>query len=155
MADVPITTLSTIGVDRVVIGTSAIKNPSLVEQICTSHGSNAIVIAIDARESQVSIDGWTQGTSVDVMDLASDMKALGVTRVLYTDISRDGTLTGPNFDANAKLVSQAGLSILASGGVTKLDDLLELQRIGVEGAILGKSLYTGDIHLTEAINLVT
>ena len=149
------TRLFSIGVDRVVIGTSAIKNPSLVEQICTSHGSNAIVIAIDARESQVSIDGWTQGTSVDVMDLASDMKALGVTRVLYTDISRDGTLTGPNFDANAKLVSQAGLSILASGGVTKLDDLLELQRIGVEGAILGKSLYTGDIHLTEAINLVT
>ena len=149
------TNLYSIGVDRVVIGTSAIKNPSLVDQIYTSHGSDAIVIAIDARDEEVSIDGWTQGTSVDVMNLASDMKTLGVTRILYTDISRDGTLTGPNLDMNTKLVSQTGLSILASGGVTKLDDLIELQTIGVEGAILGRSLYTGDIDLSEAINLVS
>lgn len=149
------TNLYSIGVDRVVIGTSAIKNPSLISQIHTSHGSDAIVIAIDARDEEVSIDGWTQGTSVDVMNLALDMKTLGVTRILYTDISRDGTLTGPNLDMNTKLVSQTGLSILASGGVTKLDDLIELQTIGVEGAILGRSLYTGDIDLSEAINLVS
>ena len=149
------TNLYSIGVDRVVIGTSAIKNPSLISQIHTSNGGDAIVIAIDARDEEVSIDGWTQGTSVDVMNLASDMKTLGVTRILYTDISRDGTLTGPNLDMNTKLVSQTGLSILASGGVTKLDDLIELQTIGVEGAILGRSLYTGDIDLSEAINLVS
>ena len=149
------TNLYSIGVDRVVIGTSAIKNPSLISQIHTSNGSDAIVIAIDARDEEVSIDGWTQGTSVDVMNLASDMKTLGVTRILYTDISRDGTLTGPNLDMNTKLVSQTGLSILASGGVTKLDDLIELQTIGVEGAILGRSLYTGDIDLSKAINLVS
>ena len=146
--------LLSIGVDRVVIGTSAIKNPSLVGQICTSHGSDKIVIAIDARDGKVSIDGWTRGTTVDAMDLALNMKILGVTRILYTDISRDGTLSGPNLDANQKLVSQTGLSILASGGVTKLDDLIALRGIGVEGAILGRALYTGDIDLTEAIDQV-
>ena len=140
--------------DRVVIGTSAIKNPSLVGQICTSHGSDKIVIAIDARDGKASIDGWTRGTTVDAMDLALNMKILGVTRILYTDISRDGTLSGPNLDANQKLVSQTGLSILASGGVTKLDDLIALRGIGVEGAVLGRALYTGDIDLTEAIDQV-
>ena len=140
------------GVDRVVVGTAAIENPGLVKDICTDYGSASVVIALDAKNGEVAIKGWTETTSVNILDLAYSMKEIGVTRILYTDISRDGTLTEPNFLANERLVNESGLSVLASGGVTTLHHLSRLADLGVEGAILGKSLYTGDIDLKEAIS---
>jgi phosphoribosylformimino-5-aminoimidazole carboxamide ribotide isomerase len=140
------------GADRVVIGTAAIENPGLVKDICTKYGSSSIVISLDAKNEEVAIKGWTETTSINILDLAYNMKEIGVTRILYTDIARDGTLSEPNFQTNERLVNESGLSILASGGVTTLQHLMRLATIGVEGAILGKSLYTGDIDLKEAIS---
>ena len=140
------------GVDRVVVGTAAIENPGLVKDICTDYGSASVVIALDAKNGEVAIKGWTETTSINILELAYSMKAIGVTRILYTDISRDGTLSEPNFRANQQLVNESGLSVLASGGVTTLHHLSRLASLGVEGAILGKSLYTGDIDLKEAIS---
>ena len=140
------------GVDRVVVGTAAIENPGLVKDICTDYGSASVVIALDAKNGEVAIKGWTETTSINILELAYSMKAIGVTRILYTDISRDGTLSEPNFRANEQLVNESGLSVLASGGVTTLHHLSRLASLGVEGAILGKSLYTGDIDLKEAIS---
>lgn len=139
------------GADRVVLGTAAIEDPSLVQEICQKHGSERIVVAIDARDGRVAIKGWTEGTSVDVLDLAKQMAAVGVRRLLYTDISRDGTMTGPNVVANANLVRETGLAVQASGGIASLEHIQRLAGTGVEGVIIGRALYTGDIKLAEAI----
>jgi phosphoribosylformimino-5-aminoimidazole carboxamide ribotide isomerase len=139
------------GVGRVVIGTAAIEEPSLVEGFCRKHGSERVVVAVDARNGQVAIKGWREDTQVSALELARQMAGLGVCRLLYTDISRDGTLTGPNLDANALLVQKTGLAVLASGGIASLEHIRRLAATGVEGAIIGRALYTGDIKLAEAI----
>ena len=141
------------GVERVVIGTAAVTEPSLVEELCRQHGSQRVVVALDARDGRVAINGWRENTSVEVFDLAREMAALGAIRLLYTDISRDGTLTEPNFAANASLVERSGLAVLASGGIASLEHVQRLLPTGVEGAILGRALYTGDVDLAEAISL--
>jgi phosphoribosylformimino-5-aminoimidazole carboxamide ribotide isomerase len=140
-----------LGVARVVIGTAAVTEPSMVEELCRQRGGRRVVVALDARNGQVAINGWRENTSVSVSQLARDMAALGVIRLLYTDISRDGTLTEPNFAANASLVERTGLSVLASGGIASLEHIRSLMSTGVEGAILGRALYTGDVDLAEAI----
>ena len=144
-------TLLGAGVARVVIGTAAVTEPSIVQSLCERHGGQRVVVALDARDGRVAINGWRENTSVSVMELAEDVKALGVVRLLYTDISRDGTLTEPNFVANASLVEETGMAVQASGGIASLEHLRRLARTGVEGAILGRALYTGDIKLAEAI----
>jgi phosphoribosylformimino-5-aminoimidazole carboxamide ribotide isomerase len=143
------------GADRVVLGTAAIEDPSLVQELCNKHGSERIVVAIDARDGRVAIKGWTEGTLVDALELAKQMVATGVRRLLYTDISRDGTLTGPNFAANAALVRETGLAVQASGGIASLEHIHRLVETGVEGVIIGRALYTGDIKLAEAIASAT
>jgi phosphoribosylformimino-5-aminoimidazole carboxamide ribotide isomerase len=144
-------TLLQAGAERVVIGTAAVADPSLVTELCEKHGSQRIVVAIDARGGRVAIKGWTEGTSMGVLELARQMLGLGVARLLYTDISRDGTLTGPNFPANATLVRETGLAVLASGGISQLEHIRRLAETGVEGAIIGRALYTGDVKLAGAI----
>jgi phosphoribosylformimino-5-aminoimidazole carboxamide ribotide isomerase len=144
-------TLLGVGVDRVVIGTAAVTEPSLVQALCQGHGGQRVVVALDARDGRVAINGWREDTSVSVLGLAEEVKALGVVRLLYTDISRDGTLTEPNFGANADLVQGTGLAVLASGGIASLEHVRRLVGTGVEGAILGRALYTGDVKLAEAI----
>jgi phosphoribosylformimino-5-aminoimidazole carboxamide ribotide isomerase len=99
----------------------------------------------------VAIKGWTESTTVDALDLANQMASLGVQRILYTDISRDGTLTEPNFEANATLVRNTGLLVQASGGIASLDHVRRLAGTGVEGVILGRALYTHDIYLPDAL----
>ena len=111
----------------------------------------ASVVAVDARDGRVAIKGWTEGTSVSSLELAQQMAGLGVLRLLYTDIARDGTLTEPNVDANAALVQSTGLSVLASGGIASLEHIRRLTAIGVDGVVLGRALYTGDIKLEEAV----
>ena len=139
------------GAERVVIGTAAVRNPSLVSQLCQNYGSQRVVVAVDARDGRVAIEGWTQETSMDAETLGKRMAELGVIRLLYTDISRDGTLTEPNFGANAELVKSTGLAVQASGGISSLEHISRLVEAGVEGAIVGRALYTGDIKLAEAI----
>ena len=143
--------LLSIGVDRLVIGTAAVRNPGLVRQLCQDGGSPRVVVAVDARDGLVAVQGWLEKTSVTAVELGMRMAELGVERLLYTDISRDGTLSEPNFSANAQLVKSTGLAILASGGVTSLDHITELAKIGAEGVIVGRALYTGDLELPAAI----
>ena len=143
--------LFSLGVDRVVIGTAAVENPRLVQELCQRHGGQRVVVALDARGSQIAIKGWTEDTSVSVLELANDMAQLGVCRLLYTDIARDGTLTEPNFAANRNLVENTGLAVQASGGIASLEHIDRLSQTGVEAVILGRALYTGDIKLAEAI----
>ncbi|MCH7622353.1 MAG: 1-(5-phosphoribosyl)-5-[(5-phosphoribosylamino)methylideneamino]imidazole-4-carboxamide isomerase [Chloroflexi bacterium] len=143
--------LLSIGVERVVIGTAAVRDPDLVRQLCQDGGSPSVVVAVDARDGLVAVQGWLEKTSVTAVELGKRMAALGVERLLYTDISRDGTLSEPNFSANAELVESTGLAILASGGVASLDHITELAKIGAEGVIVGRALYTGDLELSAAI----
>ncbi len=143
--------LMDLGVSRVVLGTAAIEDPALVEELCCLHGGERIVVAVDSRDGYVATRGWTEGSSVLAVDLVQSMGALGVPRFLCTDIARDGTLTHPNFEALSQLVHATSKAILASGGISSEKDILELTGIGVEGAILGRALYTGDISLKVAI----
>ena len=144
-------TLLYAGVDRVVIGTAAVEQPALVQELCEKYGKQRVVVALDARNGQFAIKGWTENTSVSALRLAEDMTAIGVERLLYTDISRDGTLTEPNFSANAMLAQNSAIKVQASGGIASLQHIERLTKIGVEAAILGRALYTGNINLAEAI----
>jgi len=143
------------GVSRVVIGTAAGENPELVADLCGHYGEEMVVVAVDARDGMVATRGWTTGSEVSALDLARQMRDLGVPRLLYTDVSRDGTLTSPNFSANAQLVQQTGMKVQASGGVSSLDDIRQLALTGVEGVIIGTALYRGTITLPDAIRAAT
>jgi len=142
------------GADRVVIGTAAVQDPLLVRQLCQKYGSHRVVVAVDARDGQVAIRGWTEKTTVTTLDLAKQMGLLGVTRILYTDIHRDGTLTEPDFAANAMLVKETGLAVLASGGIASLEHIRGLVQTGVEGVVVGSALYTGAVSLPDALAAV-
>ena len=142
----------TAGAARVVIGTAAVEDPSLVERLCREYGSESVVVALDARDGKVSTRGWVEQTSVTATDLALRMARLGVVRVLYTDISRDGTMTEPNFAANEELVTLSGIAVLASGGIASLDHVRSLNATGVEGGIVGRAFYDGTMGLRDAMN---
>ena len=143
--------LLSVGADRVVIGTAAVEDPSLVKALCQEHGSGSVVVAVDARNGQVAIKGWTEQSSVSAFDLARQMSELGVLRLLYTDISRDGTMTEPNFAANEALIRETGMAVLASGGVTVLEHIRRMASTGAEGVIVGRALYEEAFTLPEAI----
>lgn len=140
------------GASRVILGTAAIEDRELVTEACHRFGES-IVIAIDAKDGYVKSHGWRQGSSTTAEELINRMADLGVRRFIYTDISRDGTLTEPNFAAIANLVAQTSLPIIASGGISDIAQLKRLAQIGVEGAIVGRALYTGDVDLKEAIGI--
>ena len=139
-----------LGVDRVIIGTAAVNNPDLINAILDYENSDSLVVSIDAKNGFVALDGWTRIIDMQVIDLIEDMMELGVKRCLYTDISRDGTLTEPNYDSISDLVSSTEVNIIAAGGVSTIDSLLRLKNIGVESAIVGKAIYTKDLDLSEA-----
>ncbi len=151
-----VTQLLTLGVDRVIIGTAAVEDPSLVEQLCTEFPGK-IVVGIDARQGWVATHGWLETSEIAAIDLAEQMTQLGVTTIIYTDIHRDGTLSGPNLDALRELASHISIPVIASGGVSSITDLLSLltlEPLGVTGVIVGRALYTGDMSLKEAIQAV-
>lgn len=139
------------GVERVVIGTAAVRDPKMVQDVCREHGSGRVVVSIDARDGMVALQGWTEASEVSVLELANRMKGLGVQRLLYTDIARDGMLTGPDIDTNARLVQETGMGVLASGGVSSVEDIRRLAPAGVEGVIVGRALYTGAVSLPDAV----
>ena len=133
------------------LGTLAVNQPELVRRLCDELGSEAVVVSVDARDGSVAVSGWTTDSNVPVPDVVSRMKSAGVRSFLYTDISRDGTLTEPNFDAIAEMVEQAGSGVMAAGGISTVQHLSRLADLGVAGAVVGTALYTGDIKLREAI----
>lgn len=142
--------LLSLGASRVILGTAAIEDTELVTEACRRFGES-IVIAIDAEDGYVKSHGWRKGSSTTAEELVNRMADLGARRFIYTDISRDGTLTEPNFDAIANLVAQTSLPIIASGGISNIAQLKRLAQSGVEGAIVGRALYTGDVDLKEAL----
>ena len=146
--------LFAIGVERVVLGTAAVRDPDLVGRLSGDWGKERVVVAVDARGGRVAVAGWKEDTSMDPCELVLRMEALGAGRFLYTDISRDGTLTEPDFDGIGALVRASGRPVLASGGVSRAEHLVRLAAVGAEGAIVGVALYTGTIDLREALGSV-
>jgi len=138
------------GIERVILGTAAVENPELIKEVCRRFGES-IIVGIDSREGHIAIHGWCLETALDIMEFTQSMKRLGVRRFIYTDISRDGTLTEPNFATIAELVNTIRLPIIVAGGISSLSQLKLLRQLGVEGAIVGKALYTGDISLKQAL----
>jgi phosphoribosylformimino-5-aminoimidazole carboxamide ribotide isomerase len=148
--------LLTLGVDRIILGTVAVEQPELVRDLCQQY-PNQIAIGIDARDGKVATKGWLETSEISATDLAKQMAQMGVAAIIYTDIHRDGTLTGPNLAALRELASGISIPVIASGGVSSLRDLLDLlslSAVGVTGAIVGRALYTGEVSLTEAIRAV-
>lgn len=143
------------GVERVIIGTAAVSNPDIVAGLCEKHPGK-IIVGIDARAGLVALRGWVEDSTVRALDLAQQMAKLGVKEIVYTDIYRDGTLQGPNLEALREMAEHAPLNVIASGGVSSLQDiknLLELESLGVSGVILGQALYTARVNLPEALAL--
>ncbi len=143
-----------LGADRVVLGTVAVKNPDLVREAIERWGAERIVVGIDARDGKVATHGWQETSELDVIELGHRMAALGVLRVVYTDISRDGMLTGVNVASTANLGDMTDLLVIASGGVANIADIRSLKRyehFNIEGAITGQAIYTGSLDLAEAI----
>ncbi|HWR07699.1 1-(5-phosphoribosyl)-5-[(5-phosphoribosylamino)methylideneamino]imidazole-4-carboxamide isomerase [Sporomusa sp.] len=144
------------GVSRVILGSIAVRNPELVREACRQFG-NRIVVGIDARDGQAALDGWEVAGGIGAEELARKMAEAGVARIIYTDISRDGTLQGVNVAATAALAKAAGIPVIASGGVKSLEDITALQTAnqaqGIEGVIVGKAIYTGAVDLAAAIRL--
>lgn len=141
------------GISRVIIGTKAVENPKVIEEYVKNFGSDRIVIGIDAKDGIVAVNGWEQLSKFEAVKLAQMMSSYGVKNIVYTDIAKDGMLKGPNVEYTEKMVKASGINIIASGGVTTLDDLRKVETIGAEGAIIGKALYERTIDLTEAVRL--
>ncbi len=143
-----------LGVNRVIIGTSAVENPDMFKKACREFPGK-IMAGIDARDGKVAVKGWVEVTGLDAIEFAKNIESLGAAGIIYTDISRDGMLTGPNIDAMAQMVNAVNIPVIASGGVSKIDDLKNLMQIkNLWGAITGKALYSGSLDLKEAIKTV-
>jgi phosphoribosylformimino-5-aminoimidazole carboxamide ribotide isomerase len=139
-----------LGVARVVLGTAAVRDPALVARLVHEYGDR-VVVGVDARDGWVAAQGWTETAQVKADELVRRMGAIGVRSIIYTDIARDGTLTGPDVEGVTELVHVDGPEIIASGGVGTLDDLVMLSKTGASGVIVGKALYTGAFDLPHAI----
>ncbi len=151
-----IESLVAIGIDRIILGTAAIENPDFVQEACVKFPGR-IIVGIDAKEGMVAIKGWAEVTRVRAVDLALKMQDYGVIAVIYTDIKRDGMLSGPNIEATRDLAKALHIPVIASGGVHTMKDienLLTVRHAGVSGVITGKAIYSGSLNLREAILFV-
>ncbi len=140
-----------LGAERAIIGTAAVENPDIVEEAVKRYPA-AIVVGIDAREGNVVLRGWVEKTVIPAVDLARRMKDAGVPRIIYTDVARDGMLRGVNFDETENLCRKTGIRVIASGGVSSVDDvrtLWERRACGIEGVILGRALYDRKIDFAD------
>ena len=142
-----------LGVRRVIIGTKAAEHPEFLRDMVRTFGEEAIVAGVDAKDGMVAVEGWEKVSSLTASDLCLTMKEYGFRHIVYTDISRDGMLSGPNVEATRKLTEETGLDIIASGGVSCMEDLKCLHEAGIRGAIIGKALYENRIDLAEAVRL--
>ncbi|MBE9032710.1 1-(5-phosphoribosyl)-5-[(5-phosphoribosylamino)methylideneamino]imidazole-4-carboxamide isomerase [filamentous cyanobacterium LEGE 11480] len=149
--------LLSLGVQRAILGTVAVEKPELVGELCKEFPGQ-IVVGIDARNGKVATKGWLETSEVEATELAGRMAKLGAAAIIYTDIHRDGTLQGPNMESLRELAAGIDIPVVASGGVSSVQDLvnlLKLEPIGVTSAIVGRAIYTGDVDLKEAIQAVT
>ncbi len=144
-----------LGVARVIVGSVAVRQPELVATLCRKYNER-IVVGIDARDGIVAVEGWGKSGDIQADELACRMADVGVARIIYTDIGRDGTLAGVNIGSTAALAQKAGIPVIASGGVRGIEDIAavkEAEKNGVEGVIVGKAIYTGTLSLRQAIAL--
>ena len=141
------------GVTRCVLGTSAIKDRAFTEAALKMYPKN-IAIGIDAKNGEVAVDGWTTGSGVSAVDFALTMKSIGAETIIFTDISRDGMLTGPAFDSTKEMVDRTGLDIIASGGIGSDDDIMYIKDSGCAGVIVGKAIYEGRVDLKKCLQSV-
>ncbi len=139
------------GVGRVMLGTVAVREPDIVRSACAELGSERVVVAVDSKDGRVAVSGWTANSEVVATELVERMVEAGVRAFLCTDISRDGTLSGPNYGLMRDLVEVAGEGVIAAGGIASVEHLRRLADVGVGGAVVGKALYTGDVDLGEAV----
>ncbi len=150
-----ITALIDAGIDRVILGTVAVTNPELVREACERYGAR-IAVGLDARDGRVAVRGWTEDSGVETIELAQRLANDGVRRFIHTDISRDGAMQGVNVEAMQGFAEAvAPIPVIASGGVTTLDDIRALAATDVEAVIIGRALYTGDVSLPDAIQAAT
>lgn len=139
------------GVARVIIGTKAVKEPEFVAEAIREFGAEHIVAGLDGKNGKAAVSGWEKDSDLEIIELAFQLKMYGLKTVVYTDIARDGMLTGPNFEYTQKLVEKTGLDIIASGGVGSAEDIDAIEKAGVEGVITGKAIYEGRINLKEVL----
>ncbi len=139
------------GASRVIIGTAAVKNPELVKEAVEKYGDK-IAVGVDAKNGMVAISGWEEVSNVTAVDLCLKMKSYGVNTVIYTDISKDGMMSGPNIESTKDLIEKTGMDIIASGGVSKIEDVKNVNNINAAGVIIGKALYNGALDLKEVID---
>ena len=139
-----------LGVTRAILGTAALKNPSLVEAACKKHGSH-IAVGIDAKDGRVATEGWLDVSEKPALTFAIEMVDSGVQTIIYTDIKSDGMLQGPNLDTTEAIAEAVSVDVIASGGITSIQDVQALKEIEVHGAIVGRALYTGALDLRAAI----
>lgn len=143
------------GIDNIILGTAAIKNPELRKESCKKFPGK-IIIGIDARNGLMSVQGWTENTNIQAIKFAQKLDSAEVTAIIFTDIYRDGMLTGPNIESIAQLAKAVTIPVIASGGVSCIQDiekLLEIESYGVTGLIIGRALYTGNIDFKECLEL--
>ncbi len=142
-----------LGVFRAIIGTKAVLEPAFVKECVNTFGADRIVVGIDAKDGLVAVHGWDTVSDVTALDLGRQVAELGVKTIVYTDIAKDGMLEGPNVAATKQMSETLGIDIIASGGVTTMEDLEKLYANGIHGAIIGKALYEKHIDLAQAINV--
>lgn len=143
------------GADRVIFGTAAVASPAVVRS-AVQQWSQAVAVALDAKQGKVTVAGWTELTEVAAVDLAAEVRSWGVARIQYTDVVRDGTLVGPNLPAIEEMARVSGLRITAAGGVSRIEDLVRLkalETVGVDEVIVGKALYEGRFTLAQALEV--
>ncbi|MHC9001282.1 1-(5-phosphoribosyl)-5-[(5-phosphoribosylamino)methylideneamino]imidazole-4-carboxamide isomerase [Enterococcus bulliens] len=139
-----------VGIDRVILGSMAAKEPLFVREAIARFGAEQIVVGIDAKNGQVAIEGWQEVTALDYIELAKQLAEYGAATFIYTDVAKDGTLSGPNFDHYRNLTAALpNCQIIASGGIHSKEDLIELAQLGVVGAIVGKAYYSGALSLED------
>lgn len=140
------------GISRIILGSVALKNPNLVKEAVKEFG-DMIAVGIDAKNGYAATEGWTESSDIYFTDLAKQMEAVGVKTIIYTDISKDGTLSGPNTEQLIEINNAVSCNITASGGVTDIDDIIALKNENLYGAICGKSIYNGTLDLKKAIEV--
>ena len=141
------------GLDRIVIGTAAVKDPELLREAIAYCGDH-LIVSVDARDGRVALEGWVEATDIDAIAFIEQLQEQGVPRVVYTDISRDGVTDGPNFAVYERLTRAVRIPVISAGGVGSVQDLVRLAECGVEAAIVGRAIYTGDVDLAEALAAV-
>ncbi len=140
------------GVSRVIVGTMAINNMELLKELVTEYGEK-IVVSIDAKDGLVAVDGWVNVSEVDSIDLVRELETIGVKTIVYTDIAKDGMMEGPNFDIYKTLSESTKIDVIASGGVSSIENVEKLKKMNMYGAIIGRALYTGDIKMKDALEV--